>query len=219
MPVKRTNKKTGRVEVFGRVTLPNGRRKEKKFPSKKKALEWEVLVKQRLREFSKQTPAVSLHSLMTEHLLAMKAKGISDGQYREKDIVFKALLKESGVSPVMHAAELPHDVVRRMLDKVAEDVSGYRANRWRQHLMRLWSWGKRARRVQGDCPWDVEKYKEERSERYVPSEEDFWRVYSVIGQEPTSYTKTRGHSVDVPALQRLLLTFLHTGEGKARCSA
>ena len=172
-------------------------------------------MKQKLHELSKRTPKVSLHSLMTMHLQAIKAKGISQGTYDDKKLVLKALLKRPGVSPVMAAEELPHDVVRQFLDHVASEKSGHRANTYRKHIKRMWSWGKRARLVVGECPWDIEKYKEEKRDKYVPTEGDFWKVYQVIGQEPTSYTKTRGNTVDVPSRQRMMLTYLHTGARKS----
>ena len=214
MPVKRKNKKTGRIEWFGRVTLPDRRRKEKKLPSKKKALEWEVLIKQKLHELSKQTPAVSLHSLMTEHLLAMKAKGISQGVYDDKELVFKALLKRPDVSPVVAAVELPHGVVRRFLDEIAQEISGARANTYRKHLMRLWSWGKRARRVKGECPWNVEKYKEEKRDKYVPPEDDFWAVYELMDEVPTSHSQVTEQYAKEPHRKRMMLAYLHTGARK-----
>lgn len=215
LPTQRKNRKTGRSEWYGRVTLPDGKRKEKKFPSKKKALEWEVLIRQKLREISKQTPAVSLHSLMTDHLLAIRAKGISQGQYEEKSRVFKALLKAPGITPTMPAGEVPHKVVRRLLDGVACEVSGHRANRWRQHLMRLWNWGKRARSVKGECPWDVEKYKEERRDKYVPPEDDFWAVYELMDEVPTSHSQARDTYDKEPHRKRMLLAYLHTGARKS----
>lgn len=147
---------------------------------------------------------------MTKHLEALTAKGISSGTIREKKLVFKALLNRPGVKPVMPAGEVPHDVVRQLLDSMAENKSGHRANTYRKHLMRLWNWGKRARLVEGECPWDVEKYKEERRERYVPPEEDFWKVYEISDQLPSSHFRTSGHAFEAPHRKRMLLAFMHT---------
>ena len=215
MPIQRRNRKTERMEWFGRVTLPDGKRKERKFPTKAKALEWEVLIRQKLCEISKRTPKVSLHSLMTSHLQAIKAKGISPGTYRDKKLVLKALLGFPGVSPVMGADELEHDVVRRFLDEIAQSVSGHRANTYLKHIKRMWNWGKRARIVDGECPWDIERYKEERSDKYVPPEDDFWAVYDLMPKVPTSYSRTRGHFVMEPHRQRMMLAYLHTGARKS----
>ncbi len=211
MPVKRKNPKTGKEEFFGRVVMPNGQRKEKKLPTRTKAVEWEVLIKQKLKELSQNRIAlISLHSLMTKHLVALEAKGVSEGTMKDKKLVFKKLLAWPKVSPVMAAGVLEHDVVREFLDHVADAKSGHRANTYRKHLMRLWSWGKRCRLVQGECPWDVEKYKEERSERYVPPEKDFWKVYEIAEQVPGSYTKTDGRFECQPHRKRMMLAYLHT---------
>lgn len=147
---------------------------------------------------------------MTDHLLAIKAKGISQGTYDEKHLVFQALLGQPGASPVMPAADLPHNVVRKLLDGIAMKVSGHRANTYRKHIMRLWNWGKRARLVKGECPWDVEKYKEEKHDKYVPPEADFWKVYEIADQVPSSHFKTSGHVNYEPHRKRMLLAYLHT---------
>jgi len=207
VPVKRKNKRTGKLEWFARIALPDGRRREKKFPSKKTAMEWEVLIRQKLKESSStQTRVISLHSLMTEHLQALKVKGVAQGTYDDKALVFTELLQWKGVSPVMEVNTLQHDVVRKFFDHIAQTRSGHRANTFRKHIMRMWNWGKRARLVQGECPWDVELYKVDKAEKYVPSEEDFWAVYDVADVMPTSFGKT----VDQPHRRRMMLTYLHT---------
>ncbi|MGE4293307.1 MAG: tyrosine-type recombinase/integrase [Desulfovibrio sp.] len=147
---------------------------------------------------------------MTKHLEALVAKGVSEGTMTDKQRVFKALLARSGVSPTMEAGALSHDVVRCFLDQVAAEKSGHRANTYRKHLVRLWSWGRRARLVPGDCPWDVERYKEERGEKYVPPEADFWAVYEVADKVPTSYSERCGHFDRQPHRKRMLLAMLHT---------
>lgn len=87
----------------------------------------------------------------------------------------------------MEVNALRHDVVRQFLDHIADTRSGHRANTFRKHIVRLWNWGKRARLVHGDCPWNVEHYKHDKSEKYVPPEEDFWKVYAVAEDMPTAY--------------------------------
>ncbi|MGE4505045.1 MAG: tyrosine-type recombinase/integrase [Desulfovibrionaceae bacterium] len=215
MPIKRRNPKTGKDEVFGRVSLPDGRRKEKKCATRREAVAWEVLIRQKLKECSlDRTPIVSLHTLMTKHLDALVAKGISEGTVADKRLVFQALLAFPGVSPVMGARDLHHDLVRRFLDGVAADKSGHRANTYRKHLLRLWSWAKRSRMVQGECPWDVERYKEERQDKYVPPEADFWAVVREAEKVPTSYSKKYGHFERQPHRRRMMLAFLHLAARK-----
>ncbi|NDV20567.1 tyrosine-type recombinase/integrase [Pseudodesulfovibrio sp. JC047] len=149
---------------------------------------------------------VSLHTLMTKHLFALKAKGVAQGTYDDKTLVFKELLDWPGVSAAMEVNMLQHDVMRQFLDHIAETRSGRRANTFRKHIMRLWNWGKRSRIIQGECPWDVEPYKCDRSEKYVPPEEDFWAVYEVADVMPTAY----GKSVTQAHRKRMMLAYLHT---------
>ena len=213
MPIQRRNRKTGRKEWFGRVLLPDGRRKEKRQPSKRAAIDWEVLIKQKLIEsFSEEgTPAVSLHTLITKHLLALKAKGVAQGTYDDKTLAFAELLSWPGVSPVMPVAELKHDKVREFLDHIAQTRSGHRANTFRKHIVRLWNWAKRARIVLGECPWDVEMYKADRGDKYVPSEVDFWKVYEMADQVRRPFHKLNGETEAQPHRKRMLLAYLHTG--------
>lgn len=211
LPIQRKNRKTGRKEWFGRVTLPDGRRKERKCPTKREARDWEHLIRQKLKECSlTKTHAVSLHTLMTKHLLALKAKGVAQGTYDDKTLVLSELLEWPGVSPVIEAAKLPHDTVRQFLDHISETRSNQRANTFRKHIVRLWNWGKRSRLVQGDCPWDVEPYKVDKSDKYVPPEEDFWAVYDVADQVRKPFYKKNKETISLPHRKRMLLTFLHT---------
>jgi len=211
MPIQRRNRKTGRKEWYGRVLLPDGRRKERRKATKREALEWEVLIKQKLTEsFSETaTPAVSLHTLITKHLLALWAKGVAQGTYDDKALVFAELLSWPGVSPIMPVAELKHDTVREFLDHIAQTRSGHRANTFRKHIVRLWNWAKRARIVMGECPWDVEMYKYDKPDKYVPPEEDFWKVYDMADQV-TQLWHGKPYTRSFPHRKRMLLAFLHT---------
>lgn len=210
MPTQRKNK-TGRKEWYGRVTLPGGKRKEKRFPTKRAALDWETLIRQKLIECcSTRTHAVSLHTLITKHLLALKAKGVAQGTYDDKTLVFAELLSWPGVTPVMPVDRLSHDTVRQFLDHIAQTRSNHRANTFRKHIVRLWSWGKRSRIVQGDCPWDVEPYKVDQAEKYVPPEEDFWAVYDMADQVRKPFHSKNDETISQPHRKRMLLAFLHT---------
>ncbi len=211
MPIKRKSRKTGRMEWFGRITLPGGKRREKRCPTKKQALEWETLIRQKLKECSStQIRAVSLHTLMTKHLLALEAKGVAQGTYDDKTLVFMEMLDWPGISPVMPVDRISHDVVRQFLDHIADTRSGHRANTFRKHIMRLWNWGKRSRLVMGECPWDCEPYKANRTEKYVPDEADFWKVYAVADQVPKPFHGKNKETVSQPHRKRMMLAYLHT---------
>tara|TARA_Y100001954_G_scaffold238820_1_gene308749 strand:- start:28338 stop:29249 length:912 start_codon:yes stop_codon:yes gene_type:complete len=147
---------------------------------------------------------------MTKHLSALTAKGVAKGTYDDKTLVFSELLGWPGVQPVMAVAELHHDVVRQFLDHIAETRSGHRANTFRKHIVRLWNWGKRAHLVKGECPWDVEPYKTDKVDRYVPPESDFWKVYDVANLVPTGHSKKSKKYIEMPHRRRMMLTYLHT---------
>ncbi|HAS88426.1 MAG TPA: hypothetical protein DCS48_03860 [Desulfovibrio sp.] len=216
MPIQRKNKKTGKQEWFGRITLPTGKRKERKCKNKKEALDWEALIRRKLTESSKTpTHAISLHSLATRHLEAQEAKGISKRWFQDKKLVIKALLNAPGVQPLKPAMNLDHETVRKFLDTISKEKSGSRANRYLRHIKRMWAWGKKAGLISGECPWDVEKYKEKRNPRYVPPEDDFWKVYEFADQVPNGGTHVSGKYNLEPHRKPLLLTYLHTAARKS----
>ncbi len=161
------------------------------------------------------TLSISLHSLTTRHLEAQVAKGISESWFQDKKLVLKELLNASGVKPFQPAVNLEHETVRKFLDKIATLKTGHRANRYRRHILRMWSWGKTARLVSGECPWDVEKYKEVRNPRYIPSEDDFWKVYEIADQVPDGSSHRTGVYNSEPHRKTILLTFLHTAARKS----
>jgi integrase len=80
--------------------------------------------------------------------------------------------------------------------KQTKERSGYAANKDRKNLGTAWRWGfdNMEGWPKGVNPFlSVKKFPEERQPRYVPTEEDFWKVYDqAAGQD-----------------QVMLLTFLH----------
>ncbi|WP_421902041.1 tyrosine-type recombinase/integrase [Maridesulfovibrio sp.] len=216
MPIQRKNKKTGKQVWFGRITTPTGKRKERKCKNKKEALDWEALMRQKLKECCKTpTLTISLHSLAIRHLEAQEAKGISKRWFQDKKLVLKELLNAPGVQPLKPASNLDHETVRKFLDRISKTKTGARANRYLRHIKRMWAWGKKAGLVFGDCPWDVERYKETRKPRYVPPEDDFWEVYDIADQVPDGSTHVTGVYQYEPHRKTLLLAYLHTAARKS----
>ncbi len=65
-------------------------------------------------------------------------------------------------------------------------VSGYAANKDRKNLVAAWNWGMKYMNppLPGPNPCLVDRMPEERQPRYVPPEEDFWKVYDTAeGQD------------------------------------
>jgi integrase len=79
--------------------------------------------------------------------------------------------------------------------KQKEGRSGYAANKDRKNLVAAWNWGMKYMNppLPGPNPCLVDKMPEIRNPRYVPPEEDFWKVYE----------KAKGQD------QVMLLAFLH----------
>lgn len=189
MPVRRKDRKGNRY-WYGRITLPSGKSVEKRCESKREAQEWEVLARSRVETFE-ETDTVSLALLAEKHLDHVKTR-LSEKSYDEKRRVFRRLCQE--IPPATEVAKVTYARVETVLDKISREKSGHRANKYRVHLVRAYNWGMKALGLPSPNPWQIEKYKEEKNPRYVPSEADFWKVYAVAGEED----------------QRMLLTYLHT---------
>ncbi len=115
--------------------------------------------------------------------------------YKEKRAAFSMLF--DFLSPDSILESVTPAVAFKCLMQQAKKRSGYAANKDRKNLAAGWEWGKKyldgfpQRQLN---PFRVvDKFSEIRSPRYVPSEEDFWKIYNYSeGQD-----------------QIMLLTFLH----------
>ena len=75
---------------------------------------------------------------------------------------------------------------RGYIVKQKEARSGYAANKDRKNLVAAWNWGMKYMKppLPGPNPCLVDRMPEKRHPRYVPPEEDFWKVYDVAeGQD------------------------------------
>lgn len=190
MPVRRKNRK-GKSEWYARIKFPGQKPIERRCDSKKQAEEVEVLARARSGIFA-TTGTISLAYLAERHLDHVKAR-LKWNSYIDKQAVFRALLQF--IPPTTLVTEVSYARIEAFLNKVASDISGSRANKYRTHLLRAYNWGIRALDLPAPNPWMVEKYKEDKQPRYVPSEADFWKVFAEASEQD----------------QRMLLTYLHTG--------
>ncbi|HEY9074402.1 MAG TPA: site-specific integrase [Desulfobaccales bacterium] len=70
------------------------------------------------------------------------------------------------------------------LQKQVEERSGYAGNKERKNLLAAWNWGIKYLALPAPNPFLVDKFPEQRHNRYVPPEDDFWKVYDVAeGQD------------------------------------
>ena len=84
-----------------------------------------------------------------------------------------------------------------ILQEVGREVSGYAANKTRKNLEVLWEWGKKFYGLPPINPFrQADRLPADATPRYVPPEEDFWKVYEACEHQ--------GDKV-------LLLFLLHTG--------
>jgi len=121
------------------------------------------------------------------------AKKFSKKTYKEKCFTFRKFF-ESGINPMLPVATITSEKALSHFQAQFKARSGYAANKDRKNLVSAWHWGKKYRGLAGVNPFLTDKFPEERSPRYVPNEEDFWKVFGVAeGQDKT-----------------MLLTYLHT---------
>ena len=189
MPIRRKDRK-GQTYWYGKITLPTGKRVEKRCESKREAQEWEVLARSRADSFN-ETDTVSLAYLAEKHLDHVQIR-LSQKSYEEKCRIFRRLFET--IPPTIEVSKVTYARMESFLDRISKEKSGHRANKYRVHLVRAYNWGLRALGLPSPNPWLIERYKEIKSPRYVPSEDDFWKVYD--------------HSCEDE--KRILLTFLHS---------
>jgi integrase len=104
--------------------------------------------------------------------------------YKEKRTLFRTFFKE--ISATQPAADLKPGDVMTYIVKQSLARSGYSANKDRKNLVAAWNWGMKYMNPQlpGPNPCAVERMQEDRHPRYVPTEEDVWKVYDAAeGQD------------------------------------
>jgi integrase len=104
--------------------------------------------------------------------------------FQENRAMFKRFLKH--VDPCMAVENLRPTEVLSYVMVQKESRSGYAANKDRKNLVAGWNWGMKYMDppLPGPNPCLVERMPEVRQPRYVPPEEDFWKVYeSTEGQD------------------------------------
>ena len=193
MPYKRGTKWVGQVR---KTENEQEYRREKKFDTKKEALEWEAEMRRlSLAEWGvspNQIPTVSLGDWATKYLDFAKIK-FQDKVYREKRSCFREFFKV-----IPHGTPVEDLTMGMVLTHLQEQVkvrSGHAANKDRKNLVAAWNWGIKYMGLSTLNPCLVDRFAEEKQRRYVPSEADFWKVYDAAedGQD-----------------KLMLMTYLHT---------
>lgn len=185
-------KKRG-VRCWRGVTQVNGEKRTKWFGSSredmKKAILWEESTKKELLR-QLRTDAVRGITLAEWHdaYLDYVHSFMSRKTYDEKFFVLDRFVDEFGEGTKVEEI-VPSVVLEYMFDQEAER-SGNAANKDRKNLSAGWNW---AKEFMSNWPLNtahsnpflvVPRRKEARSERYIPSEEDFWKVFDhATGQD------------------------------------
>ena len=161
------------------------------------ALVWEKETKKELELRLSQTSTASLAigQWSNEYLTEAENRFVKD-TFQEKKAAFTKFYQDTGHQRDFPVHDLTITICRNFLLKQVKERSGYAANKDRKNLATAWRWGfdNMEGWPKGLNPFlSVKKFPEERQPRYVPSEEDFWKVYDLAeGQDKV-----------------MLLTFLH----------
>jgi integrase len=192
MPYKRGQKWYAQVRK-------DGIKKERVFQTKKEAVDWEAEMRRKpVSEWLKRTDTVCLADWAQQYLDFSKTSH-SIKVYKEKRFVFRTFFKE--VDPAMPVSELKPATVMTYVLGQKEQRSGHAANKDRKNLVAAWNWGMKYMDppLPGPNPCLVERMPEIRQPRYIPPEEDFWKVYDAAeGQDKV-----------------MLLTYLHLAARRA----
>jgi integrase len=157
----------------------NGKRKEAIFKTEKEALNWEADWRRKpieAWEGPETRTGCSLIDWAEEYLNFAKVR-FTPKVYNEKRFIFKRLFKS--VDPEMPVSEIGPRLALSFLQKQAEERSGYAANKERKNLLAAWNWGIKYMGLASPNPFLVDKFPEQRHNRYIPPEDDFWKVYNV----------------------------------------
>jgi len=104
--------------------------------------------------------------------------GFAEKTYLEKRLAFKLLFQS--IDPTSFVESLTPAIMLRHLQKQMKNRSGNAANKDRKNLVAAWHWGMKYMdpTLPSPNPCLVKKMPENRTPRYVPPEEDFWKVYN-----------------------------------------
>lgn len=185
-------KKNGKTVWMAQVKL-NGRKYRRQFQTKADAKAWEVERKNATAEPEEPTiPTTSLLEL-ANHYLNYAVK-FAPKTYSEKRTAFKRFFKS--IDPHKAAQDFSKKDALDYLQALFQEKSGYSTNKERKNLAAAWNYG--IKFLEGFPTLNpflaVPRFPEQRQNRYIPPEKDFWKVYA----------QAEGQN------RVLLLTFLHT---------
>ena len=184
--------KRGIKRYRGTVTV-EGVTRQKMFPddlkkSYRKAIIWENETREALEKELSEIPMECLViDDWTEGYLDDVKDRFVKKTYQEKKSAFVRFAEEDDVRPDLLIESVTKSMCLQFLRKQFKARSGYAANKDRKNLGSGWEWGRDNLEGWpiGENPFlAIKKFPEKRSQRYVPPEEDFWKIYELAeGQD------------------------------------
>ena len=176
--------KRGKRRYISQIMV-KGVKKAKLWPddslqSKRAAMEWELATRKRLEQESIATECLSIIVWIDEYLDEVQSR-YSHKTYDEKRKAFSRFIEHTKYSMETPVEEITRDSVRSFFRYLAKTISGHAANKARKNLGAAWRWGERNIEGWPHMPnhfLTCERFKEEKRQRYVPPEEDFWKVFA-----------------------------------------
>ncbi|MFA7384209.1 MAG: tyrosine-type recombinase/integrase [Desulfurivibrionaceae bacterium] len=181
MPFKRT--RNGKTKFIGQCRKKD-RKIERVFLTRREAIHWEEAMRNLPEEEWLGTTSTTCLISWAEAYLDHAKEMFSKKTYEEKQAMFRRFFKR--VDPQLNVAELSPAIVLGFLQEQKKSRSGCGANKDRKNLVSAYNWGMRyyGSALPSPNPCLVMKMPEIRKPRYIPQEEDFWKVYNVAeGQD------------------------------------
>lgn len=153
--------------------------------SKRAAYQWEEAILKNIKSNPTPTACLSIHDWANEYLNYAQQNFV-EKTYKEKTAVFRELITHFGDVPV---TRITTPKAFQFLQKEFNARSGHAANKDRKNLAAAWKYGRKY--IDGFPETDINpfseatKFREERKPRYIPPEDDFWKVYNVSGGQDT----------------------------------
>ncbi|MCP4344699.1 MAG: integrase, partial [Desulfobacterales bacterium] len=168
-----------RKKWIGQVVF-NGKKYQSQHESEQAARRWEQKKKTLLEVESGKVALTGTVSLvdLAERYLDYAESRFTRKTYNEKKLAFRMLF--GSVNADLDASLLHQGDVLEHLRQQHEERSGCSANKDRKNLIAAWNWAVRyIPDFPESNPFMTDRFPEIHSPRYVPSEEDFWKVYDV----------------------------------------
>lgn len=137
-----------------------------------------------MNQEQEETLIISLLEFVNKYLDYSQIRH-SQKTYKEKKLAFKMLF--NSIDSGINIESITKGMVLDHFQEQSKSRSGYASNKDRKNLVAAWNWGMEYMEVfPSKNPFKTKKFAEIRHPRYVPSIDDFWRVYHVAESDQDS---------------------------------